>query len=190
MSRDRHILAANHFHEPPSVGRRDHPANEVTDLRQNLRRRQHPVRLGRLLLGLLLITAAGGMATLEGCTPRSTLSPAAERSGLPSDIDFSGRVTRIVDGDTFWISSQDVRIRVWGLDAPETRDPGGAAATAEMTRLVGGQTLHCRQRDIDRFGRIVGQCFLPDGRDITREMIRSGTATEFCRFSRNYYGTC
>jgi endonuclease YncB( thermonuclease family) len=66
------------------------------------------------LLGLLFITAAGGMATLDGCAPRATLSPASVRSGLPSDIDFSGRVTRVVDGDTFWIAGQSVRIRVWG----------------------------------------------------------------------------
>ena len=136
------------------------------------------------------ILALAGTVALNSCEAPTTVSTTAERSALPSSIDFSGRVTRIVDGDTFWISGQDVRIRVWGLDAPETNRPGGSAATAAMTRLVSGQTLHCRQRDIDRFGRIVGQCFLPDGRDITREMIRSGTATEFCRFSRNYYGTC
>jgi micrococcal nuclease len=77
-----------------------------------------------------------------------------------------------------------------GLDAPETRDPGGAAATAALTRLIANQTLRCRQRDIDRYGRIVGQCFLPSGRDITAAMIASGTAREYCRFSRNHYGTC
>ena len=104
--------------------------------------------------------------------------------------EFRGTVTRIVDGDTFWISSVDVRIRIWGLDAPEARDPGGPAATEALRRLIDGRTLTCRTRDIDRFGRIVGQCFLPDGRDITRAMIETGTAREFCRFSENYYGTC
>ena len=104
--------------------------------------------------------------------------------------DFSGRVTRIVDGDTFWISGQSVRIRIWGLDAPETGQPGGAAATAELSRLIAGEALHCRQRDIDRYGRIVGQCFLPDGRDITAAMIASGTAVEYCFFSGNHYRTC
>ena len=95
--------------------------------------------------------------------PPETATPAAARSGLPTDIGFSGRVTRVVDGDTFWIRSRNVSIRVWGLDAPERNQPGGAAATTQMTRLVSRQTLYCRQRDIDRFGRIVGQCFLPDG---------------------------
>ncbi len=90
------------------------------------------------------------------------------RVGSTSGADtFTGSVTRVVDGDTFWISSPDVRIRVWGLDAPERDQPGGSQATAALSGLISGQKLTCRQRDIDRYGRIVGQCFLPDGRDIT-----------------------
>ena len=46
----------------------------------------------------------------------------------------------------------------------------------------GGLVLVDPERDIDRYGRIVGQCFLPDGRDITAAMIASGTAREFCRY--------
>ena len=122
---------------------------------QKRRRSRRPAKARRLSLGLVFVAGLGGMAVLHGCAPPAAVTPAAIRPALPSDIDFSGRVTRIVDGDTFWISSRTVRIRVWGLDAPETNQPGGAAATAAMTRLVGGQTLHCRQRDIDRFGRIV-----------------------------------
>jgi endonuclease YncB( thermonuclease family) len=30
-----------------------------------------------------------------------------------------------VDGDTFYMTGQDVRIRVWGLDAPEVDTFGG-----------------------------------------------------------------
>jgi endonuclease YncB( thermonuclease family) len=111
-------------------------------------------------------------------------------STVAVDDEFHGTVTRIVDGDTFWISSADVRIRVWALDAPERDAPGFDAATEAFRRLIDGRTLTCRTRDIDRFGRIVGQCFLPDGRDITRAMIDTGTAREFCRFSGNHYGTC
>lgn len=79
---------------------------------------------------------------------------------------------------------------MWGLDAAEVGTPGGAEATAALTELISGQQLTCRQRDIDRYGRIVGQCFLPDGRDITAAMIASGTAEEFCRYSGNHYRTC
>jgi len=96
----------------------------------------------------------------------------------------------VVDGDTFYMSDQDFRIRVWGLDAPETGNAGGSAATAAMSRLVSSQSLTCKKRDIDKYGRIVGQCSLPDGRDITAAMIASGTAREYCYFSGNHYQTC
>jgi endonuclease YncB( thermonuclease family) len=103
---------------------------------------------------------------------------------------FSGRVTKIVDGDTFYMSRQSERIRVWGLDAPEWNHSGGSLATKTLAAMIDGQTLECRERDVDRYGRTVGQCFLPDGTDITAAMIESGTATEFCRYSRNHYRTC
>jgi micrococcal nuclease len=110
-------------------------------------------------------------------------------SGLTAPT-FSGTVTRVVDGDTFYMTGQDVRIRVWVLDAPEVGTYGGSAATAAMSSLLAGDRLKCRKRDTDRYSRTVGQCFLSDGRDIAAAMIGSGTATEYCRFSRNHYGTC
>lgn len=104
--------------------------------------------------------------------------------------DLSAPVARVIDGDTFVLSGVSPRIRVWGLDAPEWNHRGGSAATAAMRGLVSGKALRCRVRDIDRYGRYVGQCFLPDGRDITAEMIKMGVATEYCYFSKNYYRTC
>ena len=64
------------------------------------------------------------------------------------------------------------------------------AEAAALTALISGQQLTCRQHDIDRHGRIAGQCLLSDGRDITAVMIESGTAKEFCRYSGNHYRTC
>lgn len=104
--------------------------------------------------------------------------------------DFSGEVSRVVDGDTFWISGVTTRIRVWGLDAPEIGQAGGAAATAHLNRLIAGRVVQCRQKDVDRYGRLVGQCFTADGRDVAAAMIASGTAQEYCHFSRGQYGSC
>jgi hypothetical protein len=48
----------------------------------------------------------------------SDFSGADVANNDPAEISdanrFNGHVTRIVDGDTFWISGQDVRIRIWG----------------------------------------------------------------------------
>ena len=109
---------------------------------------------------------------------------------LHAEERLSARVSKITDGDTFTLSGTSRRIRIWGLDAPEKDETGGSLATDVLRDLISGKELDCLVRDIDRYGRIVGQCFLPDGRDITAEMIRSGVATEYCRFSKNYYGTC
>lgn len=152
-------------------------------------------RRGTLAMQVQRYVTGASIAVLAGMAACSTLAPAPGPLQAGSSVSsggdtFAGTVTKVVDGDTFWISSAEVRIRVWGLDAPETDQPGGSAATAALSRLISGQTLSCRQRDIDRYGRIVGQCFLPGGRDITAAMIASGTAREFCRYSENHYRTC
>ena len=103
---------------------------------------------------------------------------------------LESRVSKVLDGDTFTLRGESRRIRVWGLDAPEWDQRGGSTATATLRSLISGKTLRCDVVDIDRYGRLVRQCFLPDGRDIAAEMIRSGAATEYCRYSRGYYGTC
>lgn len=137
-------------------------------------------RLGTAI-AMVALAAGAGYVNLPGETG------GADPSGAGT---FAGHVTRVVDGDTFWISSRDERIRVWGLDAPEWSMPGGSQATAALTALIADQRLTCRQRDIDRYGRIVGQCFLADGRDIAAATIASGVAGEFCHYSGGEYGTC
>ena len=121
----------------------------------------------------------------------SMISAAATQRAVADDLGtIEARVARVVDGDTFKLSGQSQSIRVWGLDAPERNKAGGSAATAALNALISGQTLSCVVVDIDRYQRLVGQCFLPDSRDITAAMIMTGTATEYCRYSKGFYGTC
>ena len=117
----------------------------------------------------------------------TAFGPAVEAQ-QPASIE--ARVSKVIDGDTITLKGQSRRIRLWGLDAPEWNHPGGSAATAAMRKLISGKTLHCDVRDIDRYGRLVAQCIMANGRDIAAEMIRLGAATEYCRYSRGYYGTC
>lgn len=99
-------------------------------------------------------------------------------------------VTRIVDGDSLYLQGIDTQIRLFGVDAPERNEPGYAEARTALRQLAKGKDLHCDQVDKDRYDRIVARCFLPDGLEINQLMIESGTADEYCRFSKGLYGAC
>jgi micrococcal nuclease len=132
------------------------------------------------LTGFSLVVAIGiGLLFLHGGLARAEDAPILEAS-----------VSKVLDGDTFTLRGESRRIRIWGLDAPEWNHHGGSTATSTLHSLISGKRLRCAVLDIDRYGRFVAQCMLPDGRDIAAEMIRSGAAAEFCRYSRGYYGTC
>jgi endonuclease YncB( thermonuclease family) len=101
--------------------------------------------------------------------------------------EFSGGVTRIVDGDTFRLTSKRTAIRLWGVDAPEVDENGGAQATAELKRISLGDRVHCKQMAIDRYGRIVARCLTDNGDDISELMIESGAADEYVFFTGGFY---
>lgn len=99
-------------------------------------------------------------------------------------------VSRIVDGDSLYLQGIKPQIRLFGVDAPERDEAGYRAATDTLRRLVESQRLRCDQVDQDRYERIIGRCFLANGQEVNRIMIESGTAKEYCRFSRGVYGHC
>jgi micrococcal nuclease len=102
----------------------------------------------------------------------------------------SGSVERVVDGDGLYVVGYDRQIRLWGIDAPERSDAGYTEATDHLRRITDGHEVRCNKRDVDRYGRLVGQCFLPDGTDLGAAMIEAGHSVEYCSFSRGFYGTC
>jgi endonuclease YncB( thermonuclease family) len=111
------------------------------------------------------------------------------RSRTDPPADFTGRVSRVVDGDTFYLEGLATRIRLWGVDAPERDEEGFDAATTTLAELVAGKTLSCEHVDTDKYKRIVARCYFPDGGDLSAAMIESGAASEYQRFTDGYYST-
>jgi endonuclease YncB( thermonuclease family) len=94
-------------------------------------------------------------------------------------------VTHVRDGDTIVIAGQAVRLN--GVDAPELRDNWGASSSAAMRVMVHGRTVRCALNGERTHDRVVGICYLDDGRDIGREMIRQGLALDCRKFSGGRY---
>ena len=98
----------------------------------------------------------------------------------------------VIDGDTLDVAG--VRIRLWGIDAPESRQvctvagqdyPCGGRATQHLRMLVGERPVACEPRATDRYGRTVALCRV-EGRDIGAAMVRDGWAVAFERYSMDY----
>ncbi len=98
-----------------------------------------------------------------------------------------GRVSYVIDGDTPIINGHKPKIRLWGVDAPETGSTGYRAATDYLFLISQGQKITCQIIDRDRYGRSVARCFLPDGREINRLMIESRKAREYRIFTKGFY---
>jgi endonuclease YncB( thermonuclease family) len=97
----------------------------------------------------------------------------------PEPTELTGQVSRIVDGDTLWLKTaadaEPVVIRIEGIDAPESCQPGGADATQALTKLVLNRNVSVRIVARDDFARVVGKVF--DGTvDVGDRMVRDGHA--------------
>ncbi len=91
----------------------------------------------------------------------------------------------VVDGDTIVI--QKTQIRLFGVDAPEMNHPYGKKAKWALVALCKGQSLRAEVTDVDAHGRTVARCYLPDGRDLSAEMVKQGLAIDWPKFSGGLY---
>jgi micrococcal nuclease len=107
--------------------------------------------------------------------------PPAPLPGQPLD-EGSYRVNRVVDGDTI-IFSPDVRVRLIGVDSPETVrpehpvEPFGPEATAFTTQFLqsGTARLAFDRERTDQYGRHLAYVWV-DGRMLNEELVRAGLA--------------
>lgn len=88
------------------------------------------------------------------------------------------------DGDTIEVAG--VPIRLHGLAAPESGEPGGRAATTAMRRLVDGRKVRCELDGERTYDRCVGICYL-DSVDIAAELVRQGVARDCPRYNGGRY---
>lgn len=134
-------------------------------------------------LAVLVTVASGQLSHLYAKSSAPQIAQGAILAGIP----------RIIDGDT--IEIEGTRVRLEGIDAPETGQTCknrlsqtwdcGNAATKVLLDLAGRHEVQCRHTGIDKYGRMLGICYA-GGRDLNAEMVRSGYAWAYVKYSTAY----
>lgn len=143
---------------------------------------------GRFLTGLLFIAILGiSYWTLEPEQPsKSTTAIVA------GDTLYQCRINRVIDGDTVTANCppnnrEQLRVRVWGIDAPEMKQGHWGEASKSYLIMLLSEADHdiieIRIRDIDHYGRYVGQLFL-NNRDLGLELVKNGEAVVYKQYNK------
>ena len=132
------------------------------------------LQLVRIIARVLLLLAGTGAAAVGALqfAPRSCAGPVRELpiSGLvkvaaPVALAAeSGRVVRVVDGDTYDVLAGGTvyRVRLLGVDAPEPDQPFGHQAGDSVARLLVPQRrVRLTRRGVDLYGRTLATVRLP-----------------------------
>lgn len=140
-------------------------------------------RLFNLLVSLLVLLIGAYIVPRIESTPNTTPVP----SGYY-------RVTSFNDGDTITVdmAGREEKIRMIGVDTPETEDPRkpvqcyGRAASAYTKNLIGNQPVRLEadpeNTNRDRYNRLLRYVYLADGRLVNSEIIRAGYGFAYTSF--------
>ena len=113
-------------------------------------------------------------------------------SSNPQARELEATVTRVVDGDTVWLQAsaasdgkkpKPFKLRLQGIDAPESCQAWGAQATAALSARVLHQRVQIQARNKDDHSRTLGNIRLRD-EDISAWMVSQGHAWSY-RYRRN-----
>lgn len=115
------------------------------------------------------------------------LAALASIATLYGGLQLPGKVLSVQDGDTITLLSGKTglqKVRVYGIDCPESRQQGGMEATAFTQGMVFLEEVSLTVMDKDQYGREVALVTLPDGRTLNEELVREGHAWVYASYCK------
>ena len=99
----------------------------------------------------------------------------------------TGRVVKVVDGDTFDLMFEEkkIRVRMFGIDSPERGQAFNVKAKDFTASIIAGKEVRVIIRNKDRYGRFVCEVYLGDSTYVNAEIVKAGYAWHFTRYSDN-----
>lgn len=102
---------------------------------------------------------------------------------------YTGVVTHVTDGDTLWVRTSargtPTKVRIQGMDAPESCQAWGPQASAALQARVLHQSVQLQSKARDDYGRLLARVNL-GGEDVGRWMVANGHAWSY--HYRHYAG--
>lgn len=100
---------------------------------------------------------------------------------------MTGTVVGVHDGDTIRIRTGNatIKVRLFGIDAPELGQPFSRASREKLSALTFGKTVRLLPHGRDTFGRQLAEVLLKDGTNVNHAMVREGLALYFRRYAHS-----
>ncbi|KAB2064070.1 hypothetical protein ERO13_A10G240300v2 [Gossypium hirsutum] len=125
--------------------------------------------------------------------PKDVRVAAAQRSKACADKNYTKadalqkKITisgyRVLNVRNQEILARKYRIRLRGIDAPESSMPYGKEAKEELVKLVGGKCLRVLVYGEDRYGRCVGDIYC-NGKFVQEIMLKKGLAWHYSAYDQ------
>jgi endonuclease YncB( thermonuclease family) len=100
---------------------------------------------------------------------------------------LTGKVVSVHDGDTLRVldaAGTQHKVRLQGIDAPETKQAFGTKARNRLADLTMGKAVTVRVHGRDRYGRTLGTVEAA-GQDANRQMVADGLAWHYVEYSKD-----
>lgn len=95
----------------------------------------------------------------------------------------NGTVIKVYDGDTVTLAD-NTKLRLYGIDAPEKKQEGGAYSQQLLYSKIFGKQIQYEPINIDRYGRTVAKIYY-NGDYVNEYMIKSGGAWFYEEYAKN-----
>ena len=104
--------------------------------------------------------------------------------GVTICIAWEGKVVGISDGDTITVlhEGRGEKIRLYGIDAPESHQDFGKRAKQFVSNQVFGKIVEVDPITIDRYGRTVSMVVFGIGQNLSEELITAGFAWVYGKY--------
>ena len=132
--------------------------------------------------------AAGIAASIVALTAASANGQSRQELIRLVGRTVPGTIVGVADGDTVRVRLDGVRrvvrVRLEGIDAPETGEPFSSQARTAARVLMFDRKVQVKATDVDSYNRLVARVIV-DGKDSSIHLLQAGLACHFTRFEND-----